>query len=208
VLLSRAGSALAFLRRIERGEFPLTEVGIEELRRLSVLNNDEINALVHKLWGAVGPGTPEEKLAAMRRFNNDLHAAPGDAVRGKTVFMNKCGVCHTLHGEGAKVGPDLTTANRQDVAALLANIVDPSAVIRREFVVNVVFTVSGRTVTGILAEQDGASVTLLTAENKRVTLPRDDIAEMHESNVSLMPEGLLDSISTQDRRDLFSYLQK
>jgi putative heme-binding domain-containing protein len=208
VLLSRAGSALAFLRRIERGEFPLTEVSLDELRKLSVLNNDEINALVHKLWGAVGPGTPEEKLAAMRRFNNDLHAAPGDAARGKTVFMNKCGVCHTLHGEGTKVGPDLTTANRQDVAALLANIVDPSAVIRREFVVNVVLTVGGRTVTGILAEQDGASVTLLTAENKRVTLPRDDIAEMHESNVSLMPEGLLDSISTQDRRDLFSYLQK
>jgi putative heme-binding domain-containing protein len=129
-------------------------------------------------------------------------------VHGKIVFMNKCGTCHTLHGEGAKVGPDLTTANRQDLAALLANIVDPSAVIRREYVVNVVLTNSGRTVTGILAEQDGANVTLLTAENKRVTLPRDDVAEMNESETSLMPEDLLEAMSTQDRRDLFSYLQK
>jgi putative membrane-bound dehydrogenase-like protein len=208
VLLSRDHSALAFLSRIDRDEFPPAEVNIDELRKLALFKSEEINALVHKHWGAVGPGTAEEKLAAMRRFNNDLRAAPGDPVHGKQVFANKCGVCHTLNGEGAKVGPDLTTANRKDLAALLANIVDPSTVIRREYVVNVALTASGRAVTGILAEQNGAAVTLLTAENKRVTLPRDEIAEIEESEVSLMPEGLLDSLAPQDRRDLFSYLQQ
>lgn len=208
VLLSRPGSALAFLSRFDGGEFPPEDVGVDELQRLANHQSEELDAIVRKLWGNIGPGSTEEKLATMRRFNNDLRAGSGDPARGKLLYTKHCGICHQLHGEGENVGPDLTTANRQDLAALLANVVDPSAVIRREYVVNVVVTASGRIISGILADQDGASVTLLTAENKRVKIPRDDIDEMEESDVSLMPERLLEQLTPQERRDLFSYLQQ
>ena len=102
----------------------------------------------------------------------------------------------------------MTTANRQDQAALLANLVDPSAVIRREYVVNIVVTTSGRVESGILADQDGAGVTLLTAENKRIRIPRDEIEGISESELSLMPERLLEGLTPQERRDLFAYLQQ
>jgi len=43
----------------------------------------KLDALVRKLWGRIEAGTPEEKLAEMRRLNNDLRAGAGDRVRGK-----------------------------------------------------------------------------------------------------------------------------
>ena len=91
---------------------------------------------------------------------------------------------------------------------MLSNVVDPSAVIRREFTNTMVATTSGRIITGLLAEQDAASVTLLDARNNRIKLVRDEIEELRESDVSLMPEKLLENLSPQQLRDLFSFLEK
>ena len=101
--------------------------------------------------------------------------APAIRVAARNCSPNHCGICHQLNGEGNKIGPDLTTANRQDLAALLGNIVDPSAVIRREYMNYVVATNSGRVYSGLMAEQDGASITILDAKNERVKMPRDEI---------------------------------
>ena len=123
------------------------------------------------------------------------------------LFMKTCGVCHTLFGEGTKIGPDLTFANRGDRDALLANIVDPRAVIRREFMNYIVTTTSGRVLTGLIGEQDAASITILDAENHRTKLPRNEVDELREADVSLMPERLLEKFTPQERRDLFAYVQ-
>lgn len=208
VIFARPAAALAFLTRVDAGELGGKSVPVEQLRRLANHKDSKIDELVRKHWGNVGPGSSEEKLATMRRFNNDLRAAPGDPANGKLLYAKHCGTCHQLNGEGEKIGPDLTTANRQDLAALLANVVDPSAVIRREYMNYVALTDSGRVVTGLIAEQDGSTVTILTAENKRVKLNRDEIEELSEAEVSLMPERILDNLAPQDRRDIFSYLQK
>ena len=79
-----------------------------------------------------GP-TSEERLAEVRRLNNDLRAAPGDAGQGRLLFREKCAVCHRLGGEGAAIGPDLTFANRQDRDFLLTSLVDPAGAVRKEY---------------------------------------------------------------------------
>jgi putative heme-binding domain-containing protein len=196
------------LRSVDQGKINILEVPTTQLRQLALLTNEEVNALVRKHWGNIGPGTTEEKLATMRRFNNDLRAGSGDPAAGKTVFTKTCAACHQFYGEGNKIGPDLTTANRSDRAALLANLVDPSAVIRREFISYVVTTASGQVVTGLMAEQDAASITILDANNGRTKIERSDVDELNEADVSLMPERLLDPLTPQQLRDLFSYLEE
>lgn len=208
VLFARAASTLAFLRRIDAGELAAEEVPVEQLRLLANHHSDDVDLLVRKHWGNVGPGTPEEKLATMRRFSNDLRAGTGNTENGHKLFAKHCGTCHQLHGVGEKIGPDLTIANRQDQAALLANIVDPSAVIRRDYLPYIVTTMSGQVVTGLLADQNAASITVLTAENKRVEVPRSEVDELVESNVSVMPEQILNTLSPQELRDLFEYLRR
>ena len=207
VLLSRPRSALGLVQLVEQGRLDADQIPITQLRRVSTYDQPQLQALILEHWGAVKPGTPEEKLATMRRFNNDLRTGSGDPQLGKPLFQKHCGTCHQLFGEGNKVGPDLTTANRGARDAMLANLVDPSAVIRREYLSYVVTTTSGQVLTGLLGQQDAASVTIVDAKNQRTRIRRTEIESIQESAVSLMPEKLLDALSPQERRDLFSYLQ-
>jgi putative heme-binding domain-containing protein len=207
LFLSRKAWALTFLSQIDVGRFATAEVSLEELRQVALLQDRQLDNLVRKHWGNISRGTPEEKLADVRRFNNDLRAANGDPVQGRELFKKTCGVCHRLYAEGGQIGPDLTTANRQDRDYLLVNIVDPSAVIRKEFLNYNLETTDGRVLSGLIAEQSADRITLLGANNERTVISRDQIKSLRESSVSLMPEGLLTSLKPQELRDLFAFLQ-
>jgi len=183
------------------------DVTVEQLRVVSLHKTRALDDLVRKHWGNVRPGTPEEKLAEMRRLSNDLRAGAGSPVAGRELFRKHCATCHKLFGEGEAVGPDLTHANRKDREYLLASVVDPSAVIRKEYLAYNVQTTDGRFVTGLIAEQTPGAVTLLDAKNQRTKVARDRIESMQESPVSLMPENILKGLKPQELRDLFSYLQ-
>jgi putative membrane-bound dehydrogenase-like protein len=208
VLFGRKEWARAFLAVVEAGTIPSADVPVEQVRLLALLDDPAIDAAVRKHWGSVRPGTPEEKLAEVRRFNNDLRAGTGDLARGKAVFAKHCAVCHKLFGEGGTVGPDLTTSSRADTAWLLASIVDPAAVVRTQYAQYAAHTLDGAVRTGIIAEQDGASVTLVDAQAQKTRLSRDRIDALKELPTSLMPEKLLDALTPQERRDLFRYLQQ
>ena len=207
VLLGRKEWALAFLKEIDSGTLMTGEIPLEELPKIALLKDPRVDELVRKHWGNVTGGTPEEKLAVVRRFNNDLRAADGDKRRGHEVFTKTCAICHRLFGEGALVGPDLTGANRKDRDYLLVNIVDPSAVIRKEFLNYNVETTDGQFLTGLIAEQSADRIALLAANDERTTIAREKIRSLQESLVSLMPENLLNGLKPQELRDLFVYLQ-
>jgi putative membrane-bound dehydrogenase-like protein len=207
LLLSRQDSARAFLGRIDRDEFAAAEVPIEALRRVAIFQDPGLDALVRKHWGSIRAGTAEEKLAEMRRLNNDLRAGPGDVTRGRELFRKHCATCHKLFGEGGDVGPDLTGTARGDTTALLASLVDPSAVIRGPFLQYAAVTADGRITIGVIAAQDNAGVTLVDAQDRRTTLPRPSIEELRELPTSIMPENLLGTMSPQEVRDLFAYLR-
>ena len=121
--------------------------------------------------------------------------------------MKTCAICHTLFGEGNKIGPELTGADRKNRDFLLANLVDPSAYIRAEYVSYNVEMKDGRALNGLMAESTPTTVTLLDANNQRTVLNRTEIKELKASAVSLMPEGLLDTLEPQQIRDLISYVQ-
>jgi putative membrane-bound dehydrogenase-like protein len=208
LLLGRPDWARRLLARIDRGDISPGDVQTDELRRVALYNDAGLNEQVRKRWGNIRAGTSEEKLADIRRITNDLRAAAGRPVLGHELFKKTCATCHTLFGEGNRIGPDLTTANRKDRDFLLVSIVDPSVQIRKEFLAYVVTTSNGRVATGLIAEQSPSSITLVGAKNERTRIPRNDIEEIRESPQSLMPERLLDAMKPQELRDLFSYLQK
>jgi hypothetical protein len=59
----------------------------------------------------------------------------------------------------------------------------------------------------LIAEQDGAAITLLDAKNERIKIPRDQIDTIEEAETSLMPERILDELTPQQIRDLFAHIQ-
>ena len=207
VLLSRASSAGLVLNAVDEGALPASSVSIEQIRRVVLLGDSKLDALVTKHWGKLQGGTREEKLAEVRRLNNDLRAAAGDASAGHRLYKQHCASCHQLFGEGAKVGPELTTANRQDRDFLLVSLVDPNSVIRKEFMSVVVLTTGGRVLTGLPIERNDAFLTLVDAKGEKQNVLKSEIEELQDSPISLMPENLYMQLKPQELRDLFEYLQ-
>jgi len=207
VLLARPTSAKAWLSAVERGEVPAAATPLEQIRRVALLADSQLDALVAKHWGKLQGSTREEKLAEVRRLNNDLRAGGGDAAAGRQLFLKHCAACHQLFGEGKRVGPDLTTANRQDREFLLTSLVDPNSVIRKEFVSVVLRTTNGRVLTGLPISSSDAAVTLVNVQGEPQVVATADIDKLLDSPVSLMPENLYQQLKPQELRDLFAFLQ-
>jgi putative heme-binding domain-containing protein len=208
-MVARPNWALQLLKQFDAGKFPKTDLTVDHARAAVGLGDKAVTALVEKHFGKLAPVTAGEKQARIGGLNIALNKEKGEPVRGKVLFTKHCAACHLLHGEGGKVGPDLTTADRKNRMYLLTNIIDPSGYIRPEYVTYSVLTRDDRKLSGIATDSAGESITLVSVVNDQVvktTVAKADIAEMLPSPVSLMPEKLLDTLSEAQVADLFAYL--
>ena len=112
-----------------------------------------------------------------------------------------------MFGEGGTIAPDLTMTSRKDLEALLANIVDPGAVIRRDFLASIIVTSNGRMVTGLVVNRKGDHLEVADSKGKIVRILKSDVEIEKVSDTSVMPERLLEQLTPQQLRDLVSYLQ-
>ncbi|MEI9892882.1 MAG: hypothetical protein WDN28_02935 [Chthoniobacter sp.] len=208
LLASRASSAALLVGAVESGAIAHAQVPLEVVRKIKLFPFDDLPARTEKIWGSAGRSTTAEMTQedpALRR-----HAARrrhGRSLRGLHRLLGTCGACHTLHNQGGQVGPDLTKFKRDDLDALLLNIVNPSAEIREGYENFLVTTKDGRVINGFLVEQDPQVVVLRGLDGQNVSLTRAEVADMKNAGVSLKPEGLLDAYSDQQVRDLFAYLR-
>jgi putative heme-binding domain-containing protein len=85
------------------------------------------------------------------------------------------------------------------------NIVDPSAVVSADFRMSILQLKDGETLNGLVKQKTERTLTLQTM-TERITVPRDEVREIQPSAVSLMPEGLLETLTATQVRDLIAYL--
>ena len=207
-LASRESYALALLEALKGGAIEKKDLSAATVRQLSAYGNEQINEWVTKSWGAVRT-TPEDKLAEIVKYKELVNNAKPEQVsasRGRALFAKTCAQCHTLFGEGGKVGPDLTGSGRADLDYVLTNVVDPNAVIGKDYQVSIVRTHKKRVITGIVTREDEKTTTIQT-DNETVILQKPEIARVRVSDASMMPEGLLQMLSEQEALDLIAYIR-
>jgi putative heme-binding domain-containing protein len=208
-LAARVVYATALLAAVEQNQIPSREITAELVRQLRNLKSAGIDALLTKVWGVARDSTAD-KQQEIEKYRTIFRAGgsqPGDALRGRVVFTKICHQCHTLFNAGGKVGPDLTGSNRGDLDYILQNIVDPNAVIPNDYRASTIETKDGRVLTCIVKEQSEKFLTVATA-NETVTLARNEIDSVQQSQLSMMPEGLLAPLQDQEVRDLIYYLRQ
>ncbi|HAN98452.1 MAG TPA: hypothetical protein DCQ98_13910 [Planctomycetaceae bacterium] len=121
------------------------------------------------------------------------------------LFDKTCGACHQLFGTGGDVGPDITGSNRANLDYVLENMVDPSAVMGNDYRMTLIETDDGRLVSGLVKLETDSAVTVRTL-NDTVVIAKEEIVARELSELSMMPEGLLDPLSEQEICDLIKYL--
>jgi putative heme-binding domain-containing protein len=206
-LASRPSYARELLAGIRDGTVPARDVSPFIARQVQGFNLKEINDELARVWGAVRTTTAEH-ASLMAKYKPLL--APeqldrADLVRGRAIFNQTCAQCHRLFGEGNEVGPDLTGSNRNNVDFILENVLDPNAIVGRDYRLNIIATKNGRIISGIIQERTDTALVVQTA-NERVTLAMDDIDAMKESPASMMPEGIFEKMTIEEIRDLVAYL--
>ena len=205
ILVSRSAWARLLLATVEKGELKKEQIGVANLLAIQNLHDPQCDVLLKKHWGRLTKSSTE-KEAQIAKARQILASGKGDAKAGREIFTLLCSSCHTLNGQGAKLGPDLTGYERDNLDFILPAIVDPNLAIREEYIPFVVDMRDGQVLSGLLVEQSPQSVTLLIA-GQRTVLPRAEIQKFQASAISPMPEGLTETMTDQQLRDLFAYLQ-
>lgn len=207
LLSSRGSWARHMLEAVESGQMKSETIPLDVVRKLTFFKEARVAELLKKHWPKLEGASTEEMKQQLEKYAPVARAEGGVPFEGKKLYMQSCGKCHLLFGEGGRIGPDLTTFKRDDVTHILLNVVNPSAEIREGFESVAVVTTDGRTVTGFLADQDNRVVVVRGVDGQNITISRDDIEEIVPQKKSLMPEGLLKNLTDEQVRDLFTYLR-
>jgi putative membrane-bound dehydrogenase-like protein len=208
-LVSRPAFAKPLLTAIGDGKVSSKDLTADIIRQLRGLKDTEVQQLLTKVYGAVRETSADKKaeIEKYRRIYAAGYSQPGDGGRGRVLYNKVCAQCHVLFDAGGKVGPDITGANRSDLNYLLETILDPNAVIPNEYRTSEIETKDGRSLNGIVKVMGDKTVLFQTA-NELLTIPREDIASQRQTELSMMPEGLLTPLNDQEVRDLIYYVTR
>ncbi len=141
------------------------------------------------------------------RTYRPLLTAKTNVALGRAAFLKTCSACHTHQGVGGKIGPDLTGIRNQPADAILLHILVPNYEVAPNYQTLSVVTQDGRSLSGWLAAEGESSLTLRTAAGSEETVARSQITSLAASGLSLMPDGLEQTMAKEDVANVVAFLK-
>jgi putative heme-binding domain-containing protein len=134
-------------------------------------------------------------------------------ARGKEAFTKlACASCHQLGAEGVSYGPELTdvfSRYQNNSLEVLRHIIEPSLVVSNryrgyDFELN-----NSDELSGLIANDAGELLTIQSgpAASLIQTVKKADIRSQVPQRSSLMPSGLLNTLSAEEILDLLAFLK-
>jgi putative heme-binding domain-containing protein len=199
-------------------------------RALSTIRTEAIRSLDEAERPALEPvlalrpesRSPQQRLAARTTVRawtvDELAPRVEQGLRGGRSFERgrrlyseiACSACHRFAGDGGSIGPDLSAvAGRFGVRDLLEATIEPSRTISDQYAAIVIRKQNGEVITGRVANLSGPNVEVVEnmLEPGRFTrVRREEIASITPAATSMMPPGLLNSLTVEEVQDLMAYL--
>lgn len=194
-------------------KYALANVPKEKYEEYNTLSGDsllnETGKRLAKGEGPKGPGKAWKVDDALKVV--DSSKTERNFKQGAIMFAAiNCQTCHTMNGEGGSAGPDLTRlGTRFSVRDMLESIIEPSKVISDQYGAKVFYLKDGTSIFGKLVNEN--KNTYFVSQNPyapRVLkeIPVKDVLNVKESEVSVMPPGLINSLNAEELKDLIAYL--
>lgn len=191
----------SMLDRLQSGDLP---AGIQ-LELSEAVEESELPELLEKMEAYRAGLDPDDAVA---QYRDALEG--GNPWRGRRIFMShetsQCVRCHALEeGEGSDVGPVLAgIAAKYDREELLRSLVAPSDRIAPGYGVVVLTLSDGKTVSGILKEENETEVVLQVGNENPRNIKKSDITERINAASSMPAMGSI--LKREELRDLVAFL--
>ena len=134
-----------------------------------------------------------------------------DFNRGRLMFSGTaCTACHRFNNEGGSYGPDLSgVVGRFSARDLLESILLPNKEVSDQYAPVVIQRTEGDMVVGRVVNMGGDSITIspnMFDPDELVNVNRKTIVSIEPSKVSMMPAGLVNSLTQDEILDVVAYL--
>ena len=195
---------------------PETERVIAQERKAKALAEraEKAAALLAEMEGEAGTANSDLAQMSFEELSDYLEYDPM-AYReqkledGEKVFLRaRCANCHVFGTKGNGGGPDLSTVTsrfrRRD---MLEAIMYPSKVVSDQYTGLELELDDFSTVTGMVVGENESTLTLITVHGERMEIPRETITKQTIAEKSIMPEGLLNTMSLRDLVNLVYFLE-
>jgi putative heme-binding domain-containing protein len=194
----------ALLDALESHKIPVGEIPAASRAALVGQADGAIKSRATKLFGEAA--TPSARKDVIARYTSSLQLK-GDASSGGKVFETNCVACHRVGDLGNDVGPNLATVRQWSPEQLVTNILDPNREVAPAFTQYIVQMDDGETLSGVVADETGTSLTLKLSGGTTRVLSRQNVKRVAGSPLSLMPENLEAGITPQQMADLIAFLR-
>ena len=189
--------------------------------------DDDITAVIRNgvpktTMKKLGESLKDEQIRTLVVYIRSLARSPGespwkpylagDPKAGRALFFApqgkaQCAKCHSVAGEGGRIGPSLDRiASRRAPEYIMESIVLPSKDIAPEFEAVAVATTDGRVITGLRVNETNFSIQLREENGRFHSFLKRDLDEVKVLKQSLMPANFGELLSVKDLHDLFAYL--
>jgi len=148
---------------------------------------------------------------------------PGDVARGEAVFWGKgqCATCHAISGRGSVIGPDLGNIAAERKSTAISDALTkvehrvygdggvhlPSPPPMDYEPVRVV-TKAGRTIDGVMRNQDAWSVQFIGMDGKLYSFDRAQLRSVTIKPGGIMPTDYDKRLSSEEFKDLLAFLTR
>jgi quinoprotein glucose dehydrogenase len=164
----------------------------------------------------LGESLKDDQIAKVIAYVRSLARSPtestwkpylaGDPKSGRAVFFDlkgkaQCARCHTVGGEGGRIGPSLDR-----IEFVMESILQPSKEIAPEYESVAVATKTGEVITGLRVNETNFDIQLREENGRFHSLMKRDLDELKVLKQSLMPENFSEALTVKELHDLFAYL--
>jgi cytochrome c oxidase cbb3-type subunit III len=179
-------------------------------------NDDRIfQSIQQGVPGSIMPSTsaPDQEIWAMVTYVKSISTVPefdsdrGDAARGRTIFAETCTRCHSVNGEGGRLGPDLSRiAAIRTREMLMRSIREPSASMAAGYRAVTLVTQDGERVRGVAKSEDSFSILIMDTNERLQGYVKADLQEVIHEEQSLMRQFGPELLSDDRLDDVLRYL--
>ena len=186
----------------------IAQVGLRVAREGS-RNEPELVAALTPLAGPL-KSAADMTDAELKAFIANV-TKKGDPARGERIYRREtlaCVACHAIGGVGGLVGPDLTSIGASaPVDYLVESLLKPNDKIKEGYHSVIIETKDGEEYSGTLVRENGNEIVLRDAGNNENSIAKNNV-QSRRNGQSLMPAGLIDALSEQERLDLSRFLSE